>query len=231
VVGRDWSPVSSNKARGHCLLLSNSSRPLSPIAVEACSPAVFTLRVRGTSRADSRRSGVGLAPGPQALPMPAAALILYIVGIAYIYPDRRKLPAGYHWGAAPVVQQARSALWPRPGARAGLPVCFESRSLGPRIPTSQDFLPGGPRSRRMFGAKSTGPQRLDVPRYLPKAKFAAHFTRCAPVRRLFVPPLRHVFDFYPRSLRQRPGACLHQARPAYTRARRPAFSCAAIARS
>jgi hypothetical protein len=32
----------------------------------------------GTSRADSRRSGVGLAPGPQALPMPATALILYI---------------------------------------------------------------------------------------------------------------------------------------------------------
>jgi hypothetical protein len=36
------------------------------------------LRVRGTARADSRRSGVGLAPRPQALPMPAAALILYI---------------------------------------------------------------------------------------------------------------------------------------------------------
>jgi hypothetical protein len=32
----------------------------------------------GTARADSRRSGVGLAPRPQALPMPAAALILYI---------------------------------------------------------------------------------------------------------------------------------------------------------
>jgi hypothetical protein len=33
---------------------------------------------RATARADSRRSGVGLAPGPQALPMPAAALVLYI---------------------------------------------------------------------------------------------------------------------------------------------------------
>jgi hypothetical protein len=33
----------------------------------------------GTSRAGSRRSGVGLAPGPQALPMPAAALILYVL--------------------------------------------------------------------------------------------------------------------------------------------------------
>jgi hypothetical protein len=30
------------------------------------------------ARADSRRSGVGLAPRPQALPMPAAALVLYI---------------------------------------------------------------------------------------------------------------------------------------------------------
>jgi hypothetical protein len=38
------------------------------------------LRVRGTARADSRRrSGVGLAPRPQALPMPAAALVLYTV--------------------------------------------------------------------------------------------------------------------------------------------------------
>jgi hypothetical protein len=36
------------------------------------------LRIRGTSRADSRRSGVGLAPGPQAPPVPAAALVLYI---------------------------------------------------------------------------------------------------------------------------------------------------------
>jgi hypothetical protein len=31
----------------------------------------------GTARAGFRRSGVGLAPRPQALPMPAAALILY----------------------------------------------------------------------------------------------------------------------------------------------------------
>jgi hypothetical protein len=41
-------------------------------------PARRYLRARGTSRADSRRSGVGLAPGPQALPMPAAALILLV---------------------------------------------------------------------------------------------------------------------------------------------------------
>jgi hypothetical protein len=34
----------------------------------------------GTARADSRRSGVGLAPRPQALPLPAAALILYNAG-------------------------------------------------------------------------------------------------------------------------------------------------------
>jgi hypothetical protein len=32
------------------------------------------LQLIGTSRAGSRRSGVGLAPGPQALPMPATAL-------------------------------------------------------------------------------------------------------------------------------------------------------------
>ena len=32
----------------------------------------------GTARAGSRRSGVGLAPRPQALPMPAAAVVLYI---------------------------------------------------------------------------------------------------------------------------------------------------------
>jgi hypothetical protein len=32
----------------------------------------------GAARADSRRSGVGLAPRPQALPMPAAAQVLYI---------------------------------------------------------------------------------------------------------------------------------------------------------
>jgi hypothetical protein len=41
VVGRDrdWSPVSSNKARGCCC--RTSCRPLSPIAAEARSPAVF----------------------------------------------------------------------------------------------------------------------------------------------------------------------------------------------
>jgi hypothetical protein len=36
------------------------------------------LRARGTARADSPGSGVGLAPRPQALPMPAAALVLYV---------------------------------------------------------------------------------------------------------------------------------------------------------
>jgi hypothetical protein len=41
-------------------------------------PSRRYLRVRGTARADSRRSGVGLAPGPQALPMPAAALVLAV---------------------------------------------------------------------------------------------------------------------------------------------------------
>jgi hypothetical protein len=39
VVGRDWSPVSSNKPRGYCC--RTSCRPSSPIAAGACSPAVF----------------------------------------------------------------------------------------------------------------------------------------------------------------------------------------------
>jgi hypothetical protein len=39
----------------------------------------------GTARADSRRSGVGLAPGPQALPVAAAALVLYYM--VYFYKD------------------------------------------------------------------------------------------------------------------------------------------------
>jgi hypothetical protein len=32
------------------------------------------------------------------------------------------IPHPGYWGAAPVALQARSASWPRPGARAGLPV-------------------------------------------------------------------------------------------------------------
>jgi hypothetical protein len=38
--GRGWSPVSSNKARACCC--RTSCRPPSPIAAEACIPAVFT---------------------------------------------------------------------------------------------------------------------------------------------------------------------------------------------
>ena len=71
VVGRDWSPVSSNEARGYCCRTPGDHRaPLQPRRA-----ARRYLRARGTSRADSRRSGAGLAPGPQALPMPAAALV------------------------------------------------------------------------------------------------------------------------------------------------------------
>ena len=74
VVGRDWSPVSSNKARGCCCRTpGDHGAPLQPRRA-----ARRYLRARGTARADSRRSGVGLAPRPQALPMPAAALVLYI---------------------------------------------------------------------------------------------------------------------------------------------------------
>jgi hypothetical protein len=58
------------------------------------------LRVRGTARADSRRSRAGLAPGPQALPMPAAALILYICiacidqgeKASYAEPEQKAVP-------------------------------------------------------------------------------------------------------------------------------------------
>jgi hypothetical protein len=49
LVGRDWSPVSSNK-QSPWLLLSNNRRPLSPIAAEACSPAVFTCTWYSASR-------------------------------------------------------------------------------------------------------------------------------------------------------------------------------------
>jgi hypothetical protein len=42
----------------------------------------------GTARADSRRSGIGLVPRPQALPMlPAAALILYILSPPILPPN------------------------------------------------------------------------------------------------------------------------------------------------
>jgi hypothetical protein len=44
---------------------------------EGWSKARRYLRVRGAARADPRRSGVGLAPRPQALPVPATALVLY----------------------------------------------------------------------------------------------------------------------------------------------------------
>jgi hypothetical protein len=51
----------------------------------------------GTSRADSLRSGVGLAPGPQALPMPATALILYIY--------RKRITSGPFFGKSVAVYQ------------------------------------------------------------------------------------------------------------------------------
>jgi hypothetical protein len=67
--------VPSNKARGYCC--RTSCRPSSPIAAEACSPAVFTCMLVHRERAGSRRPGAGLAPGPQALPAAATALVLY----------------------------------------------------------------------------------------------------------------------------------------------------------
>jgi hypothetical protein len=76
VVGRDWSPVSSITkpvVTAVELQATTEPHPLQPRRA-----ARRYLRIRGTARADSRGGGVGLAPGPQALPMPAAALILYI---------------------------------------------------------------------------------------------------------------------------------------------------------
>jgi hypothetical protein len=83
VVGLDWSPVFSNKARGYCCRTPGDH--LAPL--QSRRAARRYLRVRGTARADSRRSGVGLAPRPQARHMPAAALILYVS-----YKDRTTHP-------------------------------------------------------------------------------------------------------------------------------------------
>jgi hypothetical protein len=72
VVGRDWSPVSSNKARGYCCRTPGDHRaPLQPGRA-----ARRYLRVRGAARADPQRPRAGLAPGPQVLRMAAAAMVL-----------------------------------------------------------------------------------------------------------------------------------------------------------
>jgi hypothetical protein len=100
VVGRDWSPVSSNKARrGYCC--RTSCRPSSPIAAgeRGVQPGGMRyLRVCGTSRADSRRSRAELVPRPQALPVPAAAPVLYVLG--------RWLEVGVLLWAAPAARVA-----------------------------------------------------------------------------------------------------------------------------
>jgi hypothetical protein len=49
-------------------------RPLSQ------TPSWIYLRIRGAARAYSRGPGVGLAPRPQALPMPATALFIWLPG-------------------------------------------------------------------------------------------------------------------------------------------------------
>jgi hypothetical protein len=61
VVGRDWSPVSSNKARGYCC--RTSCRPSSPIAAGACSPAVFACAwcIAGRLPKARGRAGAGAA--------------------------------------------------------------------------------------------------------------------------------------------------------------------------
>jgi hypothetical protein len=57
VVGRDWSPVSSNKARGYCC--RTSCRPPRPIVAEACSPAVFAHTWYIASRIPEARGRAG----------------------------------------------------------------------------------------------------------------------------------------------------------------------------
>jgi hypothetical protein len=53
----------------------------------------------GTARADSRGSGVGLAKRPQALHMPAAALILYAQAASASYASYRSDSIYIHIGA------------------------------------------------------------------------------------------------------------------------------------
>jgi hypothetical protein len=55
VVGRDWSPVTSNKARGYCC--RTFCRPPSDIVAEAFSPAVFARTWRTTSRPPQNLGG------------------------------------------------------------------------------------------------------------------------------------------------------------------------------
>jgi hypothetical protein len=62
VVGRDWSPVSSN-FQSPRLVLSNNRRPLSPIAAEAYSPAVFACTWYSASRLPEVRGRSGARPG------------------------------------------------------------------------------------------------------------------------------------------------------------------------
>ena len=92
----------------------------------------------------------------------------YSAEVAYLDTTR------FHIRATGALPQWRSkpALPRGLGPGRGRVCRFESRSSGPRIPTSQDFLSGGSRSRRMFGAKSSGHQQPNVPRYLLKAKFS-----------------------------------------------------------
>jgi hypothetical protein len=75
VVGRDWSPVSSDKARGCCC--RTSCRPPSPIAAGACSPAVFAHMWRIASRPPGARGRAGA--GAAGASYTSCALVLYNV--------------------------------------------------------------------------------------------------------------------------------------------------------
>ena len=81
VVGRDWSPVSSNKPVVAGVELRVGHRAL----VQSGRAARRYLRIRGKPRADARGPGAGLAPGLQALPMPAAARVLFVGGACVVF--------------------------------------------------------------------------------------------------------------------------------------------------
>jgi hypothetical protein len=68
--GRDWSPVSSVHKQSPWLLLSNIVSTTQPQCSPHVQPGGGIFVYAGESRADPRRSGVGLVPGPQAPPMP-----------------------------------------------------------------------------------------------------------------------------------------------------------------
>jgi hypothetical protein len=118
VVGRDWSPVSSNKARGYCCRTTGEHcAPLQPGRA-----ARRYLRVRGTARTDSRGSGVGLAPRPAAAMVPYRKALCK-AGNEEANPSRPQPPTGGTDGMQPAAGSPTTTGWYRPAhARAGVVV-------------------------------------------------------------------------------------------------------------